>query len=81
MTLPQLPDDLQDRLRRAGVTDDESLRRALENDPQLAAELQAFLQSNPEIMAAALLPAFLAVQTPEQLREFWRTPPNKFPPN
>ena len=38
MTPTPLPDELQDRLRRAGVTDEESFRRALENDPQLAAD-------------------------------------------
>ncbi|MGC8944870.1 MAG: hypothetical protein ACP5N6_01775, partial [Anaerolineae bacterium] len=77
MTFPQLPDDLRERLRRAGVTDEESLRRALQNDPQLAADLQAFLQSNPQAMLLALLPAFLAVQTPEQLHEFWRGVPTE----
>jgi hypothetical protein len=36
MTLPSLPDDLQERLRRAGVTDAEIFQRALANDSPLS---------------------------------------------
>ncbi|ACL23623.1 hypothetical protein [Chloroflexus aggregans] len=74
---PQLPDDLQERLRRAGVTDEESFQRALENDPQLAADLQAFLQANPQAVLAGLVQAFLSIQTSEQLRAFWRAVPTE----
>jgi hypothetical protein len=46
MTIPSLPDDLQERLRRAGVTDEASLQRALANDPQLAADSRHSCASN-----------------------------------
>ena len=80
MTTPQptsTPDDLQARLHAAGVTDDASLHAALERDPQLKADFEAYLAS-PEYRAAqmnSLLKQFVAVGDPEQLREFWREVP------
>ena len=74
MTTPQptsTPDDLQARLRAAGVTDNASLHAALERDPQLKADFEAYLAS-PEYQAElmrALLAAFVAVIPPLTL---WR---------
>lgn len=75
--LPPLPDDLQARLAAAGVTDDASLRAALERDPQLRADLETFLASpaGQTMLINALLAAFVAMQDPDQLREFWRAVP------
>ncbi len=76
-----LPDDLEARLRAAGAVDEASLRAALARDPQLAADLQAFLEANPEAQAAmfmaALLQAFLAVQDADQLRALWQGVPTE----
>lgn len=76
-----LPDDLEARLRAAGAVDEDSLRAALERDPQLAADLQDFIEANPEARAAmqlaALLQAFAAVQDAEQLRAFWQQVPTE----
>jgi len=72
MDFSQHLDELQERLRRVGLTDVESLRRALQDDPQLAADLQAFFQSNPEApVLPALFMGFLEVQSYEQMVNFW----------
>jgi hypothetical protein len=70
MATPTPPnfDDLEARLRAAGVTDEVSLRAALERDPQLAQDLFA-------AQMAAMLQAFAAVQDPEQLRALWQQVP------
>jgi hypothetical protein len=76
---PSLPADLQARLAAAGVTDDASLAAALQRDPALAADLQAFVEANAEALAvggmAALLAAFAAVRDSEQMMAFWRSVP------
>lgn len=76
-----LPDDLEARLRAAGAFDEDSLRAALERDPQLAADLQDFIEANPEAQAAMqladLLQAFAAVQDAEQLHAFWQQVPTE----
>jgi len=76
-----LPDDLEARLRAAGAVDEDSLRAALERDPQLAADLQDFIEANPEAQAAmqmaALLQAFAAVQDADQLYAFWQQVPTE----
>lgn len=74
-----LPDDLQARLAAAGVTDDASLAAALQRDPALAADLQAFVEANAEALAgdgmAALIAAFVAVENSEQMTAFWQSVP------
>lgn len=76
---PSLPDDLQARLDAAGVTDAASLAAALQRDPALAADLQAFIEANAEALAgggmASLVAAFVAVEDDEQMMAFWRGVP------
>lgn len=74
-----LPADLQARLDAAGVTDQASLEAALQSDPTLVADLEAFAAANSEALAAAnmmaLLNPFAAVADDEQMLEFWRSVP------
>ena len=69
-----LPDDLQARLDAAGVTDDASLAAALERDPALAADLQAFVEANAEALAgdgmAALQTLAHHLRTPAARKQF-----------
>ncbi|MCS6849239.1 MAG: hypothetical protein RMN52_16165 [Anaerolineae bacterium] len=62
MTTPTPPnfDDLEARLRAAGVADEASLRAALERDPQLATDLRDFVESNSLLQA---LEAFIGAET------------------
>jgi hypothetical protein len=75
------PPALQARLNAAGVTDDASLQAALENDPSLRADFDAFFQQNPHLAAAmqmnALLQAFAAVRDSAQMMAFWRGVPTE----
>lgn len=74
-----LPEHLQARLVAAGVTDAASLAAALQRDPALAADLQAFAEANAEALAggamAALIAAFAAVENSEQMAAFWQSVP------
>ena len=78
---PQLPADLQARLDAVGVTDHESLRRALDADPDLKRDYLAFLETNQEQITQAwmaqLLAAFLAVPGSAALAEFWQQVPSE----
>lgn len=75
------PNDLPARLQAAGVTDAASLQAALERDPQLRTDYDAYLQANPDALAAPrmddLLQAFVAVENGEQMMEFWRGVPSE----
>ncbi len=78
----QMPEELQQRLRAAGVTDDASLHAALEHDPELRSAFEEWLGSqNPEAMMqatmAALLNAFVQVQNAEQMIAFWQAVPGE----
>jgi tetratricopeptide (TPR) repeat protein len=78
---PALPADLQARLAAAGVADEASLQAALEADPTLRADFEAFFQQNPQLAAAmqmnALLQAFAAVNNTEEMIAFWRSVPTE----
>jgi tetratricopeptide (TPR) repeat protein/protein-arginine kinase activator protein McsA len=63
---PELPADLQARLDAAGVTDAATLAAALDADPALRREYQAFL-----------LDALSAIPDEEQLRALWQMIPSK----
>jgi protein-arginine kinase activator protein McsA len=63
---PELPADLQARLDAAGVTDAATLAAALDADPALRREYQAFL-----------LDALPAIPDEEQLRALWQMIPSK----
>lgn len=70
---PALPPDLRARLDAA------TLQAALENDPALADDLRAFVDTGAEAIAdvttQALFAAFIAVEHSEQMVEFWRSVP------
>jgi tetratricopeptide (TPR) repeat protein len=66
---------LQARLAAAGVTDDESLRQALESDPELAQAYQAFLAANPALVVQSLIGALLQVRDAQALVAFWQQVP------
>ena len=74
-----LPDDLGARLAAAGINDDVSLAAALQTDPSLMADLQAFVETNAEALAGGvmtvLIQAFAAVEDDEQMIAFWRGVP------
>jgi len=77
-----MQENLQQRLRAAGVTDDVSLRAALEYDPELRAAFEEWMGSqDPEAMMqatmAALLNAFVQVQNVEQMISFWQAIPTE----
>jgi protein-arginine kinase activator protein McsA len=65
-TFPELPAGLRARLDAAGVTDAATLAAALDADPALRREYQAFL-----------LDALLAIPDEEQLRALWQMIPSK----
>src|SRR5437764_569685 len=79
--IPAIPADLQARLDAAGATDDESLQRALDADPDLKRDYLAFLEANQEQIAQAfisqLLAAFLAVSDSNALAAFWQQVPSE----
>jgi hypothetical protein len=76
---PELPEDLQTRLAAAGVTDDASLRQALDADPELRRDFAAFVEANQEQLLRAtldgLLSALLEVPDSEALAAFWQQVP------
>ena len=76
-----MPDDLRARLRAANVADNASLIAALQADPVLRADFDAFLQANAEALAAAtmntLLQAFSQVADDEEMAEFCRAMPSE----
>jgi hypothetical protein len=80
-TVPQIPPELAKRLEAAGVTDDASLQAALERDPQLRANFEAFVTTNKDAIAratmAALITAFARTKNPEELGRFWQTVPTE----
>jgi hypothetical protein len=59
--LPELLDDLQARLAAAGATDADSLQHALDADPELRRDLEAFAPDHQEQIAQYQLAQFLAV--------------------
>jgi hypothetical protein len=65
-TFPELPAGLRARLDAAGVTDAATLAAALDADPELRREYQAFL-----------LDALPAIPDEEQLRALWQMIPSK----
>ncbi|MCL6542173.1 MAG: hypothetical protein K6T87_16575 [Roseiflexus sp.] len=78
---PELPADLQARLDAAGVTDAATLAAALDADPELQREYQAFLEANRDAIVAAnraiLLDALSAIPDEEQLRALWQMIPSE----
>jgi DNA-binding protein Fis len=73
---PTLPTDLQARLQAAGVTDAQSFQHALEADPELARDYQAFLEANPAMVLQALIGALLQVADSQALLAFWQQVPS-----
>lgn len=69
-----LPADLQAQLAAVGVTDDSMLQAALDVEPQLRRELEAFLATN---QLANLLGAFAAVSNSDELASFWQHLPSE----
>ncbi|NWG20907.1 MAG: hypothetical protein HXY39_11355, partial [Chloroflexi bacterium] len=78
---PELPADLQARLDAAGVTDAATLAAALDADPELRREYQAFLEANHDAIVAAnraiLLDALPAIPDVQQLRALWQMIPSE----
>ena len=76
-----MPDDLRARLRAANVADNASLMAALQADPVLRADFDAFLQANADALAAAtintLLQAFAQVADDTEMAEFCRAMPSE----
>ncbi len=65
----ELPADLQARLDAAGVTDQDSLMAALQSDPVLRADFQAFIAAHQEQLFELVWQAFVNVSSLEELRE------------
>lgn len=65
----ELPADLQARLDAAGVTDQASLMAALQSDPILRADFQAFIAAHQEELFQLVWQAFVNVSSLEELRE------------
>ncbi|GAB4212217.1 MAG: hypothetical protein OHK0022_47740 [Roseiflexaceae bacterium] len=76
---PYLPDDLRLRLEAAGVTDSSTLQEALEADPMLRSELEAFIDANRPLVAQAILQSrfeeFVAAQDSAALWAVWQQVP------
>lgn len=72
LSLSDLPADLQAQLAAVGVTDTTMLQAALDAEPALRHELEAFLATN---QLASLLGSFAAVANPEELAAFWQHVP------
>lgn len=76
-----MSEELKARLDAAGVRDNETLRAALQADPSLRADFDAFLQSNSDALATAtintLLQAFAAVENDEQMMSFYQSVPGE----
>jgi hypothetical protein len=75
---PDLPDSLRERLEAIGATDEDSVRAALEGDPELRREFEAFLAANqPQIdaLVAEAFDRFMAAMDSEQLDDLaWEIP-------
>ena len=71
----ELPPDLKARLDAAGVKDDASLQRALEADPALKRDFEAFIQASSERLIGALVDGLQTLPGDEALGEFWRQVP------
>ncbi len=71
----ELPADLQARLDAAGVIDQASLMTALESDPVLRADFQAFIATHQEQLFQLVWQAFVNVSSLEELRELARQSP------
>ncbi len=69
---PALPADLKARLDTAGVTDEASLQQALDADPALKRDFEAFAAA---AMLQRLLETFLAVPNFDGLVQFWQQVP------
>lgn len=65
----ELPADLQARLDAAGVIDQASLMAALESDPVLRADFQAFIAAHQEQLFQLVWQAFVNVASLKELRE------------
>lgn len=79
--LPELPDDLPARLAAAGATDADSLQHALDADPDLRRDPEAFAHDHQEQIAQHQLAQFLAVfvELPHRnaLVDFWQRVPQE----
>jgi hypothetical protein len=75
---PDLPETLRERLAATGATDEESVRAALEQDPELRREFDAFLAANqPQIdaLVSEAFDRFLAAADSDQLDALaWEVP-------
>ena len=72
LSFSDLPAELQAQLAAVGVTDDTMLQAALDIEPGLRRELEAFLATN---QLASMLGAFAAVSNPGELAAFWQHVP------
>lgn len=74
-----MPEDLQARLIAAGATDPGSLEAALQQDPQLATDVDAYIDANEEALEQASLSAlvklFAEVRNDQAMAEFLQQVP------
>jgi len=77
----EMPDDLKARLVAAGAADPGGLDAALQRDPQLAADLDAYVDANEEALERASLTAlvnqFGQVRDPREMAAFWQQVPEE----
>lgn len=70
--IPDLPESLRARLAAHGAADEQSIRAALEADPELRAEFEAFLATNSgeiDALVAEAFDAFALTRDSDELRE------------
>jgi hypothetical protein len=76
--LPDLPESLRARLAAHGAVDEQGVRAALEADPALKQEFEAFLAQNQgqiDALVAEAFDAFAATRDSDELRELARGMP------
>ena len=73
-----LPEDLQARLDAAGVTDQASLAAALDADPQLKADLDAFIAHQRWSHLEAWYGAFTQTRSHEDMIALWQQVPTEW---
>jgi hypothetical protein len=76
--IPDLPEGLRARLTAHGAVDEQGVREALERDPELRREFEAFLAQNQgqiDALVAEAFDAFAATRDSDELRELARGMP------
>lgn len=77
-TLPDLPESLRARLAAVGAVDEQGVRDAIERDPELRAEFDAFLTQNQgqiDALVEEAFDAFAATRDSDELRELAQNVP------